>query len=219
MSELAVQCIRSSDPPTGAISELPLMDQPIVYVNEIAELFPPQGMWTEADYLRLPHQRRAIELAGGRLTVYPVPSPEHQRLAGDLAIALDRHVAENRLGEVIFAAVVVRLGLNQLRMPDLIFLRSQHTNRKHKLWIEGPPDWIAEVLSPEMRTHDEEKLIEYARAAVPEIWLIDSAARSIRVYVLSPDLPEYLLAATCLPGDIARAETIPGFEIAVEELF
>jgi Uma2 family endonuclease len=195
------------------------MDQPIVYVTEIAELFPQQGMWTEADYLRLPHDRRVIELTGGRLTVYPIPSPEHQRLAGDLAIALDRYVVERRLGEVLFASVVVRLGLNHLRMPDLIFLRSQHASRKHKLWIEGPPDWIAEVLSPETQPHDEEKLADYARAAVPETWLVDPAARSIRVYVLSADLPEYFLAASYVPGDIARAETIPGFEIAVEGLF
>jgi Uma2 family endonuclease len=194
------------------------MDQAIVYVSEIAELFPPQGMWTEADYLRLPHHRRVTELTGGRLTVYPLPSPQHQRLAGDLAIALDRHVVDYRLGEVIFASVVVRLGLNHLRMPDLIFLRTEHTSRKHKLWIEGPPDWIAEVLSPETQAHDEEKLVDYARAAVPETWLVDAAARSIRVYVLSPDLPDYFLAATYVPGQSARAETIPGFEIAVQDL-
>lgn len=196
------------------------MDYSIVYVTEIAELFPPQGTWTEADYLKLPHTSRAVELAGGRLMIHPAHSPEHQRVAGDLAIALDKYVEPQRLGEVLFAAIVVRLWLNQLRMPDVIFLRREHIQRKHKMWIEGPPDWIAEVLSPETRATDEgDKLADYARAAVPETWLIDPAARTIRVYVLRADLPEYELSATYGSGETARAETIAGFEIAVDTLF
>jgi len=190
-----------------------------MYVAEIAELFPPQGTWTEADYLRLPHSRRVVELAGGRLIVQPPPTPTHQRVAGELAIALDQYLQANPIGEVLFAALVVRLGLNQLRMPDVLFLRHEHAPRKRRHWIEGPPDWIAEVLAPETRAIDEgEKLAEYARAAIPETWLVDPDARAIRVYVLSDLLPEYTLAARYIPGQIAVAETIPGFAVAVDQL-
>jgi Uma2 family endonuclease len=189
------------------------------YVAEVAGLFPPQGAWTEADYLRLPHASRVVELAGGRLIVQPPPTPAHQRIAGDLAIALDQCLQPNPVGEVLFAALVVRLGFNQLRMPDVMFLRHEHADRKRRHWLEGPPDWIAEVLSPETRAIDEgEKLAEYARAAVPETWLVDPDARAIRVYRLSDMLPEYSLVARYVPGDLALAETIPGFAVAVEGL-
>lgn len=195
------------------------MDHPTVYVSEIAELFPPQGMWTEADYLRLPHTRRVVELSGGRLTVHSPCTPDHQRVAGDLAIALDKHVADHKLGEVLFASVVVRLWMNQLRMPDVIFLRAQHIDRKRKMWIDGPPDWVAEITSPNTRHLDEEKLADYARAAIPETWLVDPQDRSIRVYVLDQELPDYALVATYVPGEMARAETIPGFILPVDDLF
>src|SRR5690349_19471229 len=131
------------------------MDHPQIYVPEVAELYPPQGLWTEADYLRLPHSNRVIELNAGRLTIYPVQGHDHQRIAGDLAIALDRFVESHKLGEVLYAPLAVRLRLNLIRMPDVVFVGKGHEHRKRKMWIEGPPDWVAEVISPFSRAIDE----------------------------------------------------------------
>jgi len=196
------------------------MDQPQMYVPEIAELYPPQGLWTEADYLRLPHSTRVIELNVGRLTISPAPSHEHQRIGGDLAIALDRYADSHQLGEVLFAPIAVRLRFNLIRMPDLVFIGRGHEHRKRKMWIEGPPDWVAEIISPFSRSIDEgEKVTEYALAAIPEYWLIDPEQQQIWVYNLSDELPEYRLAGSYGPGMLARSEILAGFEIALSDLF
>ena len=195
------------------------LDSPI-YVSEIAELFPPQGLWTEADYFSLPASARKVELNAGRLVIWPLQSPQHDRVAGDLAIALDRYVEASRLGEALFGPLPVRLWLNQIRMPDVMFLHTAHEHRKHRMWIEGAPDWIAEVTSLDTRSTDEDvKLAEYARAAVQETWLVDPDSRTVRVYVLSADLPAYDLVATYQSRDIAQAATLPGFEMPLSLLF
>jgi Uma2 family endonuclease len=194
--------------------------QPPIYVSEIAELFPPQGLWTEADYLSLPPSNRKVELNTGRLVLWPPQGAEHDRIAGDLAIALDQYAGFSRLGEVLFGPLPVRLWFNQFRMPDVMFLHTVHEHRKHRMWIEGAPDWIAEVVSPTTREVDvESKLAEYARAAVPETWLVDPATRTVRVYVLSADLPAYNLAATYQADETAQAVTLSGFEVSLSLLF
>lgn len=198
------------------------MNEPHIYVPEVAELFPPQGLWTEADYLRLPHNTRTMELFSGRLVIHPPQTATHQRVAGELAIAMDRFVDEHKLGEVLFASVAVRLGLNQIRMPDVLYLAKPNVGRKRKLWVEGPPDLIVEVVSSTSRTIDAfDKLADYARAFVSEYWLVDPDEQGLRVFSLdtSGDSPEYRLAGSYGPGTIAKSALLSGFEIPLSQLF
>ncbi len=193
------------------------MDDHPAYVIEVAELFPPQGLWTEADYLRLPHGSRVIELTAGRLIVQPRPTPDHQRIAGELAFALDSFVNERHLGEALFAPLAVRLWPNEVRMPDVIMLRAGRDALKRRLWIDGPPDWIAEVIAPGTRGADEgEKLEAYARAGVPECWLVDPEQVSVRVFTLPGGADRYELAGRYGSGTEARSVLLPGFAMALD---
>jgi Uma2 family endonuclease len=98
----------------------------------------------------------------------------------------------------------------------VLFLRREHLERMKRHYIDGPPDWVAEVISPGTRQVDEvEKLTEYAQAGVPEYWLVDLEHKTIRVYVLREG-SVYALAATYTAGQAAHAETIEGFSIAVD---
>jgi len=50
----------------------------------------------------------------------------------------------------------------------------------------GPPDWIAEVLSPSTARYDRTtKLSAYERAGVPEVWLIDLVHRTVTIHRLA----------------------------------
>ena len=43
---------------------------------------PPQGQWSENDYLSLQNRtNRLVELSDGRIEVLPMPKPLHQRIA------------------------------------------------------------------------------------------------------------------------------------------
>ena len=65
---------------------------------EVAELYPPQGQWTEADYFALPETNRHLELSDGEFFIPPHPTDTHQRLVFELAILLRRFVDEYDLG-------------------------------------------------------------------------------------------------------------------------
>src|SRR5262245_61279058 len=75
---------------------------------EIAYLFPPQGEWTEEDYLAL-ETNRLVELSDGCLEVLPMPTVFHQLLVAFLFKQLTTFVEANATGHVLFAPLPVRL--------------------------------------------------------------------------------------------------------------
>jgi len=185
------------------------------YLLALARLFPPQGKWTEHDYFALPESNSIIELSDGELEMPPPASDAHQNAAGNLYYKLRQFVEQYQLGIVRFAPMPVRLSEGKIREPDVLFLRAEHLDRVGD-HVYGPPDWVAEVLSPSTRNVDEgEKLHEYAQAGVPEYWLVDPKDRIIRVYVLPEGKDVYTLAAKYTADQTARSETLSGFEVIV----
>lgn len=187
------------------------------YVSEVAALFPPQGEWMEADYFALPDTTRIVELSEGKITVSPPPSPRHQETVGNLYSMLRSYVEDRNLGRVFFAPIAVRLWEGKIREPDVLFVRVEHTGRVGDTFIDGPPDWVAEVISPGSRRVDEvDKVAEYAQAGVPEYWQIDPAARTIRVFVLRGDA--YHVAGEYRADDEAVSPTLNEFRIPIDAI-
>ena len=52
--------------------------RPSKWTVEVAQLWPPQGQWTEADYFALPDTNRLVELSEGELIMPPHPTHTHQ---------------------------------------------------------------------------------------------------------------------------------------------
>lgn len=77
--------------------------------TEIASLWPPQGQWTEQDYLNLPDSNHLIELSDGVISIMPPPSYEHQRIVGNFYTLLKAFMQENDIGFAAFAPLAVRL--------------------------------------------------------------------------------------------------------------
>lgn len=57
----------------------------------VALLFPPQGSWTEADYLDL-DAGRLVEFSSGCVEVLDVPTKAHQRIVRFLFQLLHQHI-------------------------------------------------------------------------------------------------------------------------------
>lgn len=190
-----------------------------VYATEIASLFPVQGEWTEDDYFALPETNRIVELSDGEIIMPPMPPGDaHQKASIWLASSLLMFVDGHNLGTVRSAPLSVRLWEGKIREPDVLFVRTDHLDRIGEKYI-GPPDWVAEILSPRTRKTDVvDKLKEYAQAGIPEYWMIDTKKKTVRVYVLREDEKSYTLAATYTSGQVARSETIEGFGISVDRM-
>jgi Uma2 family endonuclease len=188
-----------------------------VYPTQIARLFPPQGQWTEEDYFALPDAMQIVELSDGEIIMPPPPVPLHQQIIMKLGFALNGFAREADLGSVYLAPVAVRLWKGKIREPDILFIRKEHRERIQETLIEGAPDWVAEVISPGTRKTDEvQKLSEYARAGIPEYWLLDPKKNTIRVYHLEENA--YALIQTYHPGQVARSVVISAFEVSVDEV-
>jgi Uma2 family endonuclease len=181
---------------------------------------PRQGDWTYADYRRLPDDGRRYEVLRGELYVAPAPTWKHQRAVLKLSILMELFVAKHQRGVVCCSPLDVILPgeLATPVQPDLIFIAC---GRKDITWdprVEGVPDLIVEVLSPSSRRVDRRTKFEiYAKAGVPEYWMLDQAARTIEVYGLRNG--RYGLLGKFGTGERACSEVLPGFEPAVDDVF
>ena len=182
----------------------------------IAELFPREGEWAEEDYLAL-ETNRVIELADGKLEVAEMPNDLHQLILGRLFAAIYAFVMQHRLGQVRFSALPIRLWAGRFREPDLVFMSAAHADRiTEKYW--GMPDLVAEVISPGNPDHDRvRKKGEYARAGIPEYWVVDPKGRTIEIYLLR--VKQYRLDRTLGIGDTLITAQWPGFELELAGLF
>jgi Uncharacterized protein conserved in cyanobacteria len=182
----------------------------------VAELFPPPGQWTEEDYFALPDTHRYVELSEGKLIVPPHPTNRHQIAVLELAVRLREFARARDLGEVRIAPLPVRLWPGKIREPDIFFFLKAHTDRIGEQ-VCGVPDLIIEVTSPSTSRVDRmEKFQEYARAGVPEYWIVDPEARTVEVYVLQRGA--YVLRGKWEPGETASSGLLEGFAVRVEEV-
>ncbi len=184
---------------------------------EVANLYPPQGEWTEEDYFSLPDTNRYVELSEGRLIMPPHPTNSHQVALQNFFLQLHNFVRNHKLGTVRIAPLPVRLWPGKIREPDIFFVSKEHSNRISEK-VYGVPDLVVEVISPGTEKTDRvEKFSEYARAGVREYWLIDPGERNVEVYSLRGD--RYTLLGKYDPSQTATSKLLQGFYVKVGELF
>ena len=179
---------------------------------EIAHLFPAQGQWSEREYLDL-NTNRLIEFSNGRLEFPPMPTTTHQRIVFLLSRLLLAFVAARDLGEVLFAGVRVRLWPRKFREPDVVFMRKEHAERVGEKYWRGA-DLVMEVISggAEDREGDlVKKRAEYARAKIPEYWIVDPHEE--RITVLRLDGTSYAVHGEFGKGTQATSHSLPGFAV------
>lgn len=182
--------------------------------TRVAELFPPQGEWTEEDYFALPDRNRHLELSDGELIMPPHPTNRHQVAVLEFAVRLRQFVLENGLGYVRVAPLPVRLWPGKIREPDIFFIVREHADRIGEQ-VFGVPDLIVEVTSPSTARLDRlEKFYEYARAGVGEYWIVDPDARTVEVYGLEGGA--YVLRGKWGPGEMASSGLLAGFGFEVK---
>lgn len=184
---------------------------------EIAHLFPNQGTWSEEEYLAL-DTNRLIEFSDGYLEFLEMPTQSHQRIVAFLYQALLTFVTAHRWsGEVLFAPLRVRLWPGKYREPDVVFMLDEHAERKGEQFWDGA-DLVMEVISPDDRSRDEDvKREEYARAGIPEYWIVDPQHH--RITVLNLEKGEYAVHGVFEKGQHASSRLLPGFALDVASVF
>jgi Uma2 family endonuclease len=183
---------------------------------EIAQLFPNQGDWTEAEYLAL-DTNHLIEFSNGHLEFLPMPTQSHQFIVLFLYRALWAFVNERAWGTVLVAPLRLRIRPRKYREPDVVFLAAEHDAlRGEQYWLGA--DLVMEVVSPDDPERDYiEKRADYAEAGIAEYWIVDPARRLITVLALVGEA--YEPAGEFTPGMEATSRLLSGFAVDVAEVF
>lgn len=184
--------------------------------------WPAQGHWTYEDYRRLPEDGRRYEIIRGFLFVTPAPSFDHQYVVVQIATLFNVFVRQNRLGVALTSPFDVLLpdGIGSPVQPDVVVILRERQPHPGDLRFDGVPDLVVEVLSPgNWRFDRTTKLNAYRDAGVPEVWLANPVTRTVEVFCLSSDRPEYVLRESRGMGEAVESVVLAGLRIDVAELF
>ena len=167
----------------------------------LLDLLPPQGSWTEDEYLWITDRtNRMLEFADGTIVVLPPPTREHQTILGTLLLVLCDFLGP-RGGEALFAPLRMRLSEGGFCQPDLLAVLDTHDPRAQDRYWTGA-DLVVEVVSPDAPERDlVEKRREYAGAGITEYWIVDPRDRSVTVLTLVDD--QYREHGRFMPGQEA----------------
>jgi Uma2 family endonuclease len=140
----------------------------------------PPFAWTLEELDRLPDDGNRYELVRGELFVTPAPSPAHEAIAAVLSEWIGDYVRRKRIGRVFHPRAVVRIQGNEVE-PDLMV--RPLAARVPARWEEAAlPLLVMEILSGITRRREHgAKRSFYLDVGVPEYWIVDGDARTIRV--------------------------------------
>ncbi len=185
--------------------------------NEARE-FPIRIPCTEEEYLAI-DVNFLLEYADGFLEVLPMPTIFHQLILGFLFRQLHAFVADGKRGTVVTAGYKVQVRTGKYREPDILYISSEHRSGIGKEFCTKA-DLVIEIVSEFNRRHDlVTKRDEYARAGIPEYWIVDPDEETITIFVLKSRRKSYAEHGNFRKGDATASRVLPGFSVDVTETF
>jgi Uma2 family endonuclease len=150
------------------------------------------------------------EWIDGEVLVMSPVGLEHADLFGFLFHLLRAFVDDNELGKVLSEPFQVRLSrLRRRRAPDILFVSNARLGQLTALHVEGAPDLIVEVISPDSQSRDRrDKYLEYQQAGVREYWIVDPLSHSVEAYSLNKSKNYQLIEED---GGVIRSTVLPKF--------
>lgn len=148
----------------------------------------PGRRMTEAEFADWIDDKTRAEWVDGEVIVMAAVSLDHDKGVSWARSLFEDFVEHNDLGTVHGPEVLIRLPrLRRRRLPDVAVVLKPRAAILRPTFIDGPPDLIVEVVSPDSVARDwQKKYLEYAKAGVREYWVIDRLAGQMEAYTLKP---------------------------------
>ncbi len=172
----------------------------------------PGRRMTEAEFGRWIDEETRAEWIDGEVEMTAPVGLEHDDLVGWLRTLLKAYVDHHQLGAVFGPEVLVRLArIRRQRLPDILYVEESRRAILKKNLVDGPPDLIMEVVSPDSAERDWiDKYADYEKAGVREYWIVDADARRLETYHLT-SAGKYRRIG--MKEDVVRSKVVPGFFI------
>lgn len=158
------------------------------------------------------------ELVKGELVRMAPTGHPHGHIEVNFSAALHTFVRQRKLGRVLSGEVGVYTGRDPdtVRGADVAYISNERLAQvQSHSYLDVAPELIVEVMSPDDRWYDiNDKLTEYFNIGVQIVWVADPQRKQVHVYRSLTEI-EILGVGDTLSG----GEALPGFSVAVAELF
>lgn len=181
------------------------------------ELLTRSGSYTFDDFCATIRDDQKADLIDG---VIYMASPESIE-ANDLFVWLLRLLADyadaRDLGSVYGSRVAIRLDNRNGPEPDILFVRKDRSDIVQKNHIDGAPDLVVEVVSPESVHRDYvTKRDLYQQFGISEYWVIDEELNRVILYRLDRQ-GEYRVVRP--RKGVLTSRAMPGFWLRIDWLW
>ena len=185
---------------------------------QVESLFdtPARARMSAADYIASPQSAHKSDLIEGVFVMASPASLEHAAVQQFMITTLSNFVNKHRLGIVLGENAAYRLNDDNVYQPDVSFLSNARLHLAGEVYVDGAPDLAVEIISPSSRRYDAfEKRINYARAGVPEYWLVDPIEHSVAIYGLEQE--QFVRVKPT--DDRLRSHVLPGYCLQLDWVF
>lgn len=172
---------------------------------------------TEQEFLEFCDEDTKAEYIDGEVIVHSPVSNKHSRIATFLTTILQLYIDQHLLGTIWGENFQVRPRPGLRRIPDLIFISVDNQVIVTNSEVDGVPDLVVEIVSPDSLERDwRVKYLEYEKAGIREYWVIDPIYEKMNIYCLS-EQGKY--EAQKIENKILQSKVLPGFWIKPEWLW
>ena len=172
---------------------------------------------TYADYLRFPDDGLRHEIIDGEHYVTPSPATRHQRISRNLLHLIQTYLDSHPIGELFAAPFDALLSDFDIVVPDLLYLSNERARFLTSKNLQGPPDFVIEILSPSTKSRDRKlKRDLYERVGVQEYWVVDPEHDQVEIHRRSDGA---FGEPICVPRSAAMTTPLlPDFELPLERV-
>jgi Uma2 family endonuclease len=161
------------------------------------------------------------EILFGELVTHPRPALRHGAASSSLGMVLGDAFQRGRSGPggwIFVDEPELHLGPHVV-VPDIAGWRRETLPEvPDTTWIETPPDWLCEMLSPSTENYDRgAKRQIYATYGVKYLWLVDPRPRLLEAFALSEG--RWVLLATLRDQEEVRIPPFDAVSFSLGELW
>lgn len=166
---------------------------------------------------RMPEDGLRHEIDAGELLVMTRPNSRHGIIQANLIRILGEYVHRNDLGQILAESGFI-LGHKPeiLRGSDVAFVRRTRVgDLPDEGWADFAPDLVVEVVSPsDTARRMDRKVHQYLAAGTLAVWVVYPETKSAHIFE-----PHGAARVVEIDGVLASPAALPGFELAVRDIF
>ena len=171
---------------------------------------------TFCEYQKLKYDGFQYEIIEGVMKVTPAPFFRHQAILSEIHGLLYIFLKTKPVGIVTIAPRDVKFSEKTTYQPDILFISKERLKISTEPFVDGPPDFIVEILSKGTISIDiRKKFNDYEKYGVKEYWIVnpDDVYLSEFHHLIDGKYEQFEPE-----NNVVKSKIIEGFEVDLTEL-